>query len=284
LYRTAPSFERWREGGLGPALLARGEALVANLGVLGQPLLYYALPLCVLGAWHHRRAPSTLVPSAYLATIYVVHSLVFPFQGTRGGLFHSLAALVPWVMLWTVQGLERAVAWGARRRRWPEGQAQSVFAGSLVALGLLASLYFTHSLGERWEARRRAYAAAAGWLDVNALPGSRLMGVDPPGIWDATGHSAVVTPADGMAALLAAARAYDVAYVLLEPAWPDYLVPLYAGQAPWPGLQHVADAGAIRIYRVSASPDDGAAQGTIDAVSAADRAVRSSAAVCPSRG
>ena len=241
-------------------------------------------------------AALTRVALLYLLALYLTMSLIFPFQGVRGGLFHSLAALVPVIALWTAQGLEAAVTWGAARRRWPEAQAQTVFAAALAGLTLLSGVAFGAGLVRRWEAQAGSNAAAGAWLAARTPPGTRLMAVDPTGLWYATGRSAVVVPADGPQALLAAAAAYRVDYVLLQPYWPEYLVPVYDGAADLPGLEHLADAGALRIYRVAgSSAPAAAAAAAADAAPApvqiptgsrsdAGSAASSPAAVVPSRG
>lgn len=293
-FGAAPDAARWLAAGPAAALAARGHALLANLAVLGQPVLYWALPLTVAGAWRSRGAALTRVALLYLLALYLTMSLLFPFQGARGGLFHSLAALVPAIALWTAQGLEGVVAWGAARRRWPEAQAQTVFAAALAGLTLLSGLAFGAGLVRRWEAQAGSNAAAGAWLAARTPPGTRLMAVDPTGLWYATGRSAVAVPADGPQALLAAAAAYRVDYVLLQPYWPEYLAPVYDGAADLPGLEHLADAGALRIYRVAGSSAPGAAAAAADAAapaqtltgsrSDAGSAASSPAAVVPSRG
>jgi hypothetical protein len=288
LFRFAapPDAARWLAAGAGAALGARTSALLANLAVLGQPVLYWALPLTVAGAWRSRGTALTRVALLYLLAIYLTMSLLFPFQGVRGGLFHSLVALVPAIALWTAQGLDAAVAWGAARRRWDAAQAQTVFAAALVGLTTVSGLTVGAGLIRRWDAQAASNAAAGAWLAAHTPPGTRLMAVDPTGLWYATGRSAVVVPSDGPDALRRAAAAYRVDYVLLQPFWPPYLVPVYDGAADLAGLEHLADAGALRIYRVdgAAAPPAGPGQTVTGAVSDSGSAASSPAAVAPSRG
>ena len=195
---------------------------------------------------------------------------MFPFQGVRGALFHALAGLVPWLALWTAWGLLLAVSWGAARRGWRESQARPILGGALATLLLLGGVSFTVDLRRRWEPHVQAYRAAGAWLDAHAPPGARLMGVDPPGLWYATGRIVVATPSDGPQALLRAAATYGVDYVLVQPFSPPYLAPLYDDQAPLPGLQHVADAAHLRLYRVvsaASGAPEGPSQTEMDSVS-----------------
>jgi hypothetical protein len=286
-FGQAPTFGRWLATGPASAASVRGAALLANFAALGQSLLYVALPLAALGAWRRRREAAVALPLAVLLTLYGLHSLVFPFQGVRGALFHALAGLVPWLALWTAWGLLLAISWGAARRGWRESQARPILGGALASLLLLGGVTFTVDLRQRWEPHVQAYRAAGAWLDAHAPPGARLMGVDPPGLWYATGRIVVATPSDGPQALLRAAATYGVDYVLVQPFSPPYLAPLYDDQAPLPGLQHVADAAHLRLYRVvsaASGAPEGSSQTEMDSVSSGGRAASSSAAVEPRRG
>jgi hypothetical protein len=286
-FGQAPTFERWLATGPAPAASVRGAALLANLAALGQSLLYVALPLAALGAWRRRRDSAVTLPLAALLTLYALHSLVFPFQGVRGALFHALAGLVPWLALWTAWGLLLVISWGAARRGWREPQARPILGGALATLLLLGGVSFTIDLRRRWEPHAQAYRVAGAWLDAHAPPEARLMGVDPPGLWYATGRIVVATPSDGPQALLRAAATYGVDYVLVQPFSPPYLAPLYDDQAPLPGLQHVADAAHLRLYRVvsaASGAPEGSSQTEMESVSPGGRAASSSAAVEPRRG
>ena len=286
-FGQAPTFGRWLAAGPAPAASVRGEALLTNLAALGQSLLYVALPLTALGAWRRRRNAAVTLPLAVLLTLYGVHSLVFPFQGVRGALFHALAGLVPWLALWTAWGLLLAVSWGAARRGWRESEACPILGGALATLLLLGGVSFTVDLRRRWEPHVQAYRAAGAWLDAHASPGARLMGVDPPGLWYATGRSrggdAQRRPAGPPPRRGDLRRGLRSGAALLPP----YLAPLYDDQAPLPGLQHVADAAHLRLYRVvsaASGAPEGPSQTEMDSVSSGGRAASSSADVEPRRG
>jgi hypothetical protein len=252
-FAALPSFARWRAAGLGTALLARPSALLANLGVLGQPLLYYLVPLTLFGLWRLRRRREFWPVLAYVVALYLVFSLVFPFQGVRGGLFHSLAAAVPFLAVWTVVGLEGAVSAAARRRRWIEPQAQQVFAGALLAFSAISSVYFLALQTTRWDARLVAYQQIAGLLARQVSPDARVLVVDPPGFWYASGREAAVIPSDGFGALRSAAAAFDVRYLVVEESGPAYLAPLWAGTAAVPGFTCIGQTEQASVYAVDPS-------------------------------
>jgi hypothetical protein len=249
-FGVRPGVGRWLAAGVPAALAARGGALAANLGVLGQPLLYYLVPACAYGCWRLRRERRLWPVAAYSSCLYLTMSLVFPFQGTRGGLFHSMAAALPFLLLATVVGVEAGVRAAARRRGWREPQAQHVFAGALLAFALLTSAYFSILLRQRWDSHLARYATVADWLEARAAPSGRIMVADPPGFWYASRRTATVIPSDGFEALSAAAAQLDVGHVLVEPAAPTYLRPLLDGANPPAPLEYAGTVAGIRVYRV----------------------------------
>lgn len=245
------SFDRWWAAGLPAALAVRAQALLANAGVFGQPLLYYLLPALMFGAWRLRRQPVAWVPGTYLVMLWAAMSLCFPFASVRGGFFHSLVALLPFLLLWTVTGVQGAVAAAARRRRWNEAYAQWAFSLALIVFGTFSSAYFGAQLPRRWDARLAAYQEAAQWLSTAADPDARVMVADPAGFWYASGRSAVVIPSDGPAAVVAVALQFHVEYLLIERAAPRFLAGAYNGSQATPDLEYVATVHEIGIYRIS---------------------------------
>ena len=258
-YRALPSLDRWQGAGIAAAVAARLAALAGNAAVLGQPLLYYLVPAAALGIWRVRRARAHRPLLAYVLVLYVTLSILFPFQSVRGGLFHSLAAALPFVALWTVLGVERLVAIAAERRGWHEPQAQAVFAGALVGFGLLTGAYFLALQTSRWDARLATYREAAALLDhtSGADSAGRVMAIDPPGFWYASGRDTVAIPSDGFEALLAAARQFDARFLVVEAASPPYLAPLWDGDRPAAGFACLGLTPNVVVYRITA--DDGEA-------------------------
>ena len=59
-------------------------------------------------------------------------TIVFPFAGSRGGLFHSGAALQPIWWALAVIGLMDLITWGVNKRKWIRKQAEYVLGAGLV--------------------------------------------------------------------------------------------------------------------------------------------------------
>jgi len=222
--------------GLGAILGVRAQALGENLMTLiAVDGLVFLLPLMLTGAWHMRRHPLVRASGVYAGILLVLMSVVFPFPGARGGTFHSSAALLP--VLWTLApvGLEKAVGWAARARRWPAEQATRVFATAAVVLAaaLTIGLYVPKVIGPRaalpmWDVSQRAHAEAAERLAaLDAHPGIVAIN-NPPGFHLASGLPAVVIPDGDAATLRAVVDRFGVSWVILDANHPAGLGALYA--------------------------------------------------------
>jgi len=230
-------------GGLGQILEIRLWALGENLKtLLAVDGLVFLLPFMVLGAWQMRRHPLVSAAALYFCLLLLAMSAVFPFAGARGGTFHSTAALMP--LLWTLApvGLEAAVAWGARVRRWNLEQAQRVFGGTAVvaAAALSVGLFVPKVIGPRpdlprWDSGRRNYVEAAGVLaGLDVEPGVAAVN-NPPGFYLASEIPAVTIPNGTVETLHQVVEEFGVRWVLLDANRPAGLAGLYAnpGSVPW---------------------------------------------------
>jgi hypothetical protein len=228
--------------GLGQILETRLWALGENLKtVLAVDGSVFLLPFMVLGAWQVRRHPLVSAAALYFCLLLLAMSVVFPFAGARGGTFHSTAALMP--VLWTLApvGLEAAVAWGARVRRWNLEQAPRVFGGTAVvaAAALSGGLFVPKVIGARpdlprWDSGRRSYAEAARELQrfewLAGDPGVVAVN-NPPGFYLASGVPAVAIPDGSAETLRQVVVGYGVRWVLLDANRPAGLAGLY--EDPW---------------------------------------------------
>jgi hypothetical protein len=233
---------------LGPAqFLAWGwdniiRSRLAGLWVAAQTFvavcgLIFLTPF-ILGAWRKRRAalrPLTL----YAVLLFGAMSLLVPFPAGRGGLFHSTAALWPWVAALAAAGIDDAVAWtAARRAHWRPAQAQPRFAALFVALAFVLSFYLGWPQAARGAAEAAAYRAARELLPPDAV----VMVGDAPAFHYHTGLPALSVPNEPLAILRLAAARYGVTHLLLDADHPRPLAGLYAG-APPASLRLIATLG-----------------------------------------
>ncbi len=200
---------------------ARWEAFAGPSGLLSGNLgtfiavegLVVMTPLMVIGLWRRRREPFLRAFWLYALGVHLVMTLVFPFPGYRGGLFHSAAALVPWWAALGVVGLDDVVRAVARRRRtWRPAVAQRVFAAALVIAAIGLSLAI--ALPNRVPPQTPGLLYRE--LTVRLPSDARVMINDPAQLYYFTGLGGVVLPNEAPAVIPEIARRYGVEYLLLE--------------------------------------------------------------------
>ncbi len=240
----------------GWANIIRSKLWAATLNLerfLAEGCLIFLFPFVPAGLSRLRRHPPFALATVYLLIIYLVHSFVFTFPGPRGAFFHASAAALPFFITAGVSGIDAAVLWGARKRRWHIGQAQRVFGVAAVVLAILVSFHAATETLPQWRKADVAYDRVGQWLareDVEAV----VMVANPPAFWYHTGHPAVVVPNGDVETMLAVAARYNVRYVLLDDNTPEPLRGLYTGVAMHPRLRRLsadADKGdGVVLYAV----------------------------------
>jgi hypothetical protein len=257
------TFNHWIDSGLGAILQARGWALGLNLqtalAVQGEIFL---LPLILLGFWHLRRDPRVRLGGLAWLVTFLAMTLVFPFPGARGGLFHSGAALQPlWWALAPV-GLESFVDFGVEKRGWQKEQARKVFSWALVALALFLTIVVGYlrivgndDSGLAWNQTPRHYSKIEASLTGHGVAkGEIVMVNNPPGYFVATSHSAITVPDGDIQTTLAAAQRYQAHYLVLESNHPQGLNDLYQNPVDLPGLDYLYSLGDTHIFKLTDIP------------------------------
>ncbi len=252
------TFSTWISSGMGAILLSRWQALklnLANLLVVQGGIV--VLPLTIIGAWHYRRDERIrFMIFMWLLTLLVM-TVIFPFAGARGGYLHSGAAVQLYFWALAPAGLEVLIRWGGRKRGWNSRGAYTVFASGLAIILLALSLFFFYSrvIGEDitqpvWNRGERIYRSVGSQIDHLGISAEEIAAVNnPPGWYLATGRSAIVIPNGGVEALLAAARRYNVSYLILEPSQ-ENLKALYANPGDRQGLDYLKTIEGAQIYRI----------------------------------
>lgn len=185
-----------------------GGALFTLIAVEGMVVV---APLMLLALWRRRAQAFLRGFWLYALGLHLAMSLIFPFPGMRGGLFHSAAALLPGWMALGVAGLDDVIEWAARRRRWNTSTAKIIF--SVALLLFVGYLSFITAFPRRVQAATPAMYAA---LAEQIPSGSRVMINDPAALYYFTGLGGVVLPNESPDAILDIAQRYDVDYLLLE--------------------------------------------------------------------
>lgn len=207
--------------GVGKLLSTRWEAFAGPQGIFSGNLgtlvavegMVIVLPLMLVGLWKRRHEDFLRPFWLYALGVHLAMTLIFPFPGYRGGLFHSAAALVPWWAALAVVGLDDCVDWiSRRRRRWNAGTAKWIFSISLIVLAVFLSLSITLPNRVLPIEKPELYQELQAKLPVDA----RVMINDPAQLYYYTSLSGVVLPNEAPEVILEIAQKYDVHYLLLE--------------------------------------------------------------------
>jgi hypothetical protein len=231
--------------------------LASLLSVQGEIFL---LPLVVLGFWHLRRDGRVQVAGLAGLLLLGAMTVIFPLAGARGGYFHSGAALqTVWWALAPV-GLDRFISWAGRRRGWNTVQALPVFRVALVCLAAMLSgvIIYTRVLGggggQAWGQENAAYQRIHMFLvSKGAGADSVVMVVNPPGFYLASGSRAIAVPDADVALVVAAARQYGAAYLILERAgMPSGVLPVYESPQGQDCLIYLGEVEEARVFSFEA--------------------------------
>lgn len=235
--------QRFFADGLGLLFATRAEAAWVNAQtLLFVEGLFFLFPLMLVGAWQRRKDRAWWPVFIFGLGLHVAFTLVFPFPGMRGGLFHGAAALMPFWAVLAFIGLDRAVDWMARRRRhWRPGTAKQVFTGAAVVLVALFSVAIT--------VQRRPSADLSAYFEVlrAVIPeGSRVMRNDMAELYYFTGLGGVVLPNETFEVVEELVALYQIDFVLLE--YPDVPVPLQYAPVPQTWQRILLPFEGVELY------------------------------------
>ncbi len=252
------TISRWLSQGLSQILKDRLDAVLTNLkSLIGVQGSVFLLPLFSAGAWLLRRSRLVLYGFLVWVGTFLLMSLVFPYAGSRGGFFHSGAAVQP--LLWSLApvGLNALIKWGSARRGWKAPQAYRIFgtAAIIIALGVTITLAKQRIIGsetnhpvwdQAWAEYRQVDEALLRW---GAQPADGLIVNNPPGYFAATGRWTVVVPEGGLDRIRQIAEKYHTSYLLIEPNHVSCLDDLYTHPHDFEGFTYLDTIGRTQIFR-----------------------------------
>lgn len=217
--------------GMGNILDSRLEGvLIAFQTWLAVEGLIVIAPFALIPLWKRRHEPLWGAVGWYALGLHVAMSLVFTYPGSRGGLFHSSAALLPfWVVLGLV-GIDSAVGWMANKRGWNADQAQAVFGWSTLLVPLYLGVFLALPLQQKALHSEPEYAFYAQSLPAHA----RIMVNDPAAWYFHTGHQGVTLPDASLETAWDIAQRYCITHLIIDENVTEAFEPLITGEADPP--------------------------------------------------
>lgn len=248
---SAQNFFEW---GWGNILQSRAQALLTNSAtwLLIEGLVVLA-PFALVALWQRRHQPFLTGFWLYALGLHLVMTFIFAYPGSRGGLFHSSAALLPFWAVLGILGLDAGIDKMVQWRNWKRHEARLVFGTTVVIMAaLLGGLWLTLQLRNRDAAPD--YENLAESLPADA----RLMVNDPAAWYYHTGRWGVTLPDAPLDRLPEIARRFCITHLVLDKNVTESFEPLiHDGQPPPDFLDQIEyfDQGTdttdddIRIYR-----------------------------------
>jgi hypothetical protein len=251
------TFSRWIGGGLVPILQARAWAFglnaVSTLAVQGGIFL---LPLILVGLWIKRKDWRVVIGGLGWLATFLAMTIIFPFQGARGGYFHAGAGFQ--ILFWALVpvGLERFIEWGRQKRDWSPDLAQVKFGIGIIGLTILVTGFVSWQrlIGDSgaesaWGAKSHTYEQVETYLkDYHAASEDIVMVNNPPGYFAVTGRQAIVIPDGDLDTALRAAEKYDARLLILDQNYPQGLEEIYQEPGDYPGLRYLETIADMHIY------------------------------------
>lgn len=208
-------------------LAGKWDAFIINLQrLVVEQANVFAFPFALLGWWKLRLQKIMQLAFLYAVVLFVAMTFAFTFPGPRGGYFHSGAALVPFMAIAAVYGLEAGVDWMARYlKHWQPERSKPIFV-TLLVFGA-ATLCVMRLANAARVPPRETYTEIGVWLQQQNALAEIVMVNDPPRFYFETGHSAIVVPAGPPADVLQALDIFGARWLVLDVNSVPQLEPLY---------------------------------------------------------
>jgi hypothetical protein len=260
---TWQSYLAW---GWSAILRSKLSAAAHNFMVILGALQFHLAPLAAIGLWQLRRRREYMPFYIYAATLYLAMTFIFTFPSTHASMLHSTGALLPFLFVAAVPGIDTAVGWIARRRRtWHPPTARKVFRIGLTVVIVVISVFdycqavFLSlnplAFEPLWNQANTGYLTVSTWLAEEGARDALVMVVDPPAYYYFTHQPAIVIPNEEIEGILEVAHRYNADYLILEYDHVPSLNPLYLGQDTHPSLElrhsfRDSNSDLVQIYQI----------------------------------
>ncbi len=253
------TFNRWLSSGIMEILQARAWSLGLNtltsFAVQGGIFL---LPLILGGLWAHRKDWRVGVVSGGWLVSYLVMTLIFPFQGARGGFFHAGAGFQPLFWALVPAGLVVFINWGVRKKNWQTHRSIKLFSAGIIGLVIIVTAFVTwqrlvgtYRSDSAWGKAEQAYINVERFLENWDAPSAAVVMVNnPPGYYAMTGRQAIVIPDGDLQDSLHAGKGFKASYLILDENYPTGLGEYYHKPGNYPGLRYMDTIDQMQIYLI----------------------------------
>jgi len=233
---------------------AFGTNIKTALIVQGQIILVPLIGIGIKKTWKDWGVRSAVV---IWGLVFIVMTLVFPFAGSRGGLFHSGAALQPILWALAVVGLMDFITWGVNQRGWIGKQAELVLGLGLTIFlaGMTLFIVQDRVMGEdisqpQWNQSYEEHLEIGKELNRLGVGVEYLIMINnPPGLYIATDRSSVVIPNGGVDTLIRSAEELDAEMLILEANHPDALDYLYSEPQKEDKLEYIQTVSDVHYFK-----------------------------------
>jgi hypothetical protein len=253
------TIERWLSSGVAEILRARVWALGLNtLTAFAVQGSIFLAPLIVTGLWTKRNDWRVSVGASGWLVSFLAMTLVFPFQGARGGFFHAGAGFQPLFWALVPAGLLVFIHWVSRFRNWEVTRSIKLSGVGIVGIAIIMTVFVTWQRlmpddrsAPGWGKSELAYQDVEAYLEDLDVPSEVVVMVNnPPGYYAMTGRQAIVIPDGDLPTSLLAARKYRARYLILDENYPQGLSEIYLSPGDYPGISYQDTIEQMQIYLI----------------------------------
>lgn len=250
---------RWLHRGWGQIVSGIWKAAITNfqtvVAVQGSIVLFPFIGVGMATGWKRSVVKVALI---LWVGIFLMFSLVFPYQGINGSFFHAGAGVQPFLWIMATVGIQQTVRVVSGWRHWQRGhQVQWFLEGLLVlvCMALTIGLFLQKVQGSKtgipWGGGTDAYSQIEiGLKNLGVSPCEPVMVNNPPGYYLATGRAAVVIPFGDEATIREVSARYGVKYLILDRNNSGHLPDLYFHSGLSGGFKFLVRIGDARIYEI----------------------------------
>lgn len=256
------NMNHWLNSGINEIIKARLSAGWSNIqsafAVEGEIFL---APLMIWGLWKNRATIQVKIAAIAWLGVFAIMTVIFPYQGARGGFFHSSSPFQPLLWAMVPVGFDAFISWGTRVRHWNYSQAHKVFQAGIIGIAcfICIVLVFKRVIGRNleqpeWNQSNQYYVQLDSKINQEGiLPEEIVMVNNPPGYYLASNRRCIVIPDGGIEQVLQVARRYNAHYLILEANHPAGLENLYKIPGEQTGFEYLFSYDGAHIFYVEST-------------------------------